>query len=459
MTSELEYSYLNCDFALRVSEDIMTRAVRVKQAVKEKLGRIYSKNHFSEEVAQPSVPVAEAPAVEQKSEEPPVVVAGLDSLIDLSEENVTQLDSKITALQSQKGVSHVVRRAVLFTSALKDKISRVTSKWFEKVVKEDRAAILPKVEYTNHLGGEVVPNPLDSKVEEAVTPQFEVPSFSVEPQAEEPEEEKPADFVSEPQTIPMTGLEPVTEPEVELPTLEQAESVPNVEEPTPAVEMPRVEQTQSIEDRIAAILSRKNETAKVSEPSEVARVSEEPVSEEADREMVSANPQLASKADVVARLHRIKSTLQDRDAQIEKLSSKLDAANTALDEARTKISSYETVLDDLTAKCNSLTQANEQLSSKNADMDAGYNSRVANLEAQLNELRQSRSSEAESSKSVIADLKLKHAQEIEELKAKHAQELQAVEDSKNKQISAIYATISDTLGESSYSEDESPKAM
>ena len=459
MTSELEYSYLNCDFALKVSEDLLTRAVRVKQAVKEKLGRIYSKNLVSEEVAQPSVPVAEAS--DQKNEAPQEEAKGLESLIDLSEGNVAQLDSKITALQNQSGISHVVRRAVLFTSALKNKISRVTSKWFENVEKEDRTQILPKVEYTNHLGGEVVPGTWDDKVEEKeeeVTPQFEIPSFSVEPQVELPKEEKTVDLVPEPQAIPMSGLEPViptmepvVEPKVEMPVAEAVASAPEVEENVaPAVEMPQPESSQSIEDKIAAILNRKNE---------VAKVSEEPANEVADREMVSDSPQLANKTDVLARLHRFKNTLQERDAQIEKLSSKLSSANTALEEAKAKISSYETVLDDLTAECNSLTQANEQLTSKNSNIDAGYSTKIASLEDQLSELRQSRTDEAESSKSVIAELKAKHAQEIEELKAKHAQEIHDIEASKNKQINAIYATISEALGEPTYSDDESSKTM
>lgn len=477
MTSELEYSYLNSDFALKVSEDLLTRAVRVKQAVKEKLGRIYSKNHISEEAVQQSAPVTEVPVVEQKSDETQVEANGLESLIDLSEDNVAELDSKITALQSQNGISHVVRRAVLFTGALKDKISRVTSKWFENIEKEDRTEILPKVEYTNHLGGEVVPGTWDDKVEEkeeAVTPQFEVPSFSVESQAEEPQEEKPADFVSEPQTIPMTGLDAVTEPQIEAPVVptiepvsesqaeapavEPTESVSKVEETTPTVETSSTA-AQSIEEKIAAILNRKNEVVKTSEPSEVAKVSEESASEEADREMVSSGPQLANKTDVVARLHRIRNTLQDKDAQIEKLSSKLSDTTTALDEARAKISGYETVLDDLTVKCNSLTQANEQLSSKNADMESSYSTKISGLEAQLSELKKSKSDEAETSKSAIAELKAKHAQEIEELKARHAKEIHDMEASKDKQINAIYATISEALGEPSYTDSENPKTM
>ena len=223
--------------------------------------------------------------------------------------------------------------------------------------------------------------------------------------------------------------------------------------------MPSEEPKKSIEDRIAEMLNRKNDFVRsVSENEEPTKLSEEPTDEEADRRMTDNNPPLANKTDVVARLHRIKNTMQEKDSQIDKLTSKLEASNAALDEAKTKISGYETVLDDLTVKCNNLTMANEQLTSKNAEVEASYSSRIEELESQLNELRQSKADETENSKNMIAELKLKHAQEIEELKSRHAQEIRDVEASKDRQISAIYATISEALGESSYSEDDYLKA-
>ena len=194
------------------------------------------------------------------------------------------------------------------------------------------------------------------------------------------------------------------------------------------------------------MLNRKNETAKI-EGAETKEVGEASVDENADRQMADNNPPLANKTDVLARLHRIKTTMQDKDAQISKLSSKLEASNNALDEAKDKINGYETVLDDLTVKCNSLTQANEQLTTKNAEMESTYGSRITTLESQVNELRQSKAEEAEASSKIINDLKEKHAQEIEELKARHAQELSEVEASKERQINAIYATITEALGE------------
>ena len=502
MTAELEYSYLNIDYALQISEELMTRAVRVKQAVKEKVKRVFDNSVVHVKQEQPVV------EPEVKVEEPKEEIVGLDSLIDLSDENLAVLNSKITALQGQKGILHKVRRAVLFTSALKDKISKVNSKWFPSVLTEDKSSILPNVEVANRLGGEVVPGTWDDMVvgtEEVQEPEF-VQQLSPEV------ENTTMEFVPEPQTIeldkPVTEVEQTVEEssaEVELntpevpviePVQEEATIVPTVEptqEPEVQVEEPvaEVEQTveeqapevevtvpeitlvpqetmeqgavevensqsESIEDRIARMLDRKNEMVQSYE-GEVPKISETPVDETKDKELVSEEPRILTKTDITAKLHRFKSTMQEKDAEIAKLRSKLEASNGALDEAKGKISGYETVLSDLNAKCKYLEQTNEQLSARNAEMESTYGSRIESLEGQVTELRQARAEDAEASRVTLDELKVKHAEEIDELNAKHAEELNAERASKDRQINAIYETITEAL-DPSYSEEEYKKA-
>ena len=41
MTAELEYSFIDVVSELKIGHELMTRAVRVKQSVKDKLSRIF----------------------------------------------------------------------------------------------------------------------------------------------------------------------------------------------------------------------------------------------------------------------------------------------------------------------------------------------------------------------------------------------------------------------------------
>ena len=118
-----------------------------------------------------------------------------------------------------------------------------------------------------------------------------------------------------------------------------------------------------------------------------------------------------------------------------------------------KIGGYEAVVNDLTIKNNSLTKENERLSQKVEEVETASQSTIAKLEAQVDELTESKAEEEENSKRLIAELKEKHAKEIAELKEKHAVELKSVSDTKERQIQAIYATISEALGETPVEED------
>ena len=96
---------------------------------------------------------------------------------------------------------------------------------------------------------------------------------------------------------------------------------------------------------------------------------------------------------------------------------------------------------------------NERLSQKVVEAETASQSTIARLEAQVDELTESKAEEVENSKRLIAELKERHAKEIAELKEKHAAELKSVSDTKERQIQAIYATISEALGETTPEED------
>lgn len=143
MTAELEYSYLNADFMLRVNEEVMSRAVRVKVSAKDKIKRIFDKNVVSQTNNEMT-----AHSVEE---------TGMNALIDTSEEKLAELNNIINGMQQQQNIPYTVKRAVLFTSALSQKIRKVTDKMFGEMPKVEKQNVdLPSVEISNHLGGEVL---------------------------------------------------------------------------------------------------------------------------------------------------------------------------------------------------------------------------------------------------------------------------------------------------------------
>lgn len=500
MTAELEYSYIGAEFVLRVNEEIMSRAVRVKTSVKDKIERIFYKN-----------------IVSLNDEVKPVETNGLNTLIDISDENLHALNEKIVAMQTQDRVPFTVKRVVLFTNALVTKIENVSNNWFgEPVVvnRKQEQPELPSVEIANFLGGEIVPGtwddmpekedvvsgPVGSIVVEPVVPVIEqTPVVSeTEVTSEEPKvgEEVPAqivpdfvpnfdelsddseevysmggiddkeDFVPEPKTVdavaveeyvpePMPISEDIEQPvaetvsdEVEvtnevLPAEEDVPSEDTVAEST--LEEQSEEVPMSIEDKINQLLARKRETHR-EEEADVTKVSEAEADEAEDIKMRKEKPEL-TQAGIMARLQRLNNAMKEKDATIRSLSAKNDAAKEEVAQAREKITGYEAVVNDLTMKNSSLTKENERLAAKVEDAETESQSTIARLEAQVEELTVAKAKESEKADRKITILRDRHVVEIAKLKEKQAKELAAVNETKEKQIQAIYATITEALGE------------
>ena len=509
MTSAVEYSYIGNGFSLRINESLINRAVRVKSGVKDKLKRIFERNASLEnaEIAQANEP-AQVVSAEQE-----------DTLIDLSEEKMSDLNEKLNKLQLQSSVPFVVSRAVLFTKPLVAKIKGVTKKWFndmpvieEKIVstgipvaEENVVGVIPgtwddvpEMNQNNlvSVGEQAVEEPTNDGMTISVseetpvyepqvevseptveneTPaveassELEIPSFmpnmdELVPNSEsvsetefipEPKSVDEESYVSEPTAIeseePETPSIEVEEPTV-IPTTEVESVVPMAE--------PQVEQEESheevseykmtIEEKIAQLIERKNKVHTEEVP-EITAVSEQAPDEDADKKL-ETKPEL-TQAGILAKLQRLNNTMKDKDATIRNLTTKVESSREEIAQAKEKISGYEAVVNDLTVKNNSLSKENERLTQKVSEAETESQSTIARLEAQVGELTKSKTEEAEASKKAISDLKEKHAKEIADLKEKHASELKAVTDTKERQIQAIYATITDALGENPAEED------
>ena len=560
MTSALEYSYINDEFLLKISQELMTRAVRVKSAVREKIERIYNNSVVNTAVS-----------VDEESKEVAPTPEVVESLFDFEEETLKALNDKLNALQIQGKVVSNTNRAVLFTKALVSKIEGVTARWFSVMPEvEDKsvASELHSIEVTNQLGGEVVPGTWDDVPENELTAAKEVelppvveptletvPTVDIEGQVKESESStnelnaigvanqfdsdvntkeevelppaieptleavpavepsvnetpvvpevvssnepevpnfmpsidelvpkvdseetgeyvpQPLDFVPEPKVVLEEKSDFVPEPVVLVGNeseigissdSEETNNLPSFEENTPEIgkvntlenstdssDVSDKDETKSmtIEDKIANLIQRRNANyANKTDSTEVTTVSEETPSEEEDKSIRTDMPEL-TQAHVLARLRRINNTMSEKDSTIKGLTAKNEALKEEVVAGKEKIKGYEAVVSDLTARNSDLASQNERLSSRVAEVESASNATIAKLEAKIAELTQSRTDENESSKKALTELKEKYASEMAEIKEKHAIELRQVSESKEKQIQAIYATISEALGE------------
>ncbi len=486
MTNSVEITYLYDDFSLRVNENIMNRAVRIKTAVKDKIKRVFDKNEGTK---------VQENTVEKK-----------ESLIDLT--NLSHINDILNYLEGNK-VTLTTNRAVLFTQALVSKINRVSSKWFEgmeRVVPTKNEVEMPSVDMINHLGGEVVPSTWDDSLEndenvtleptleqvptieptveqetEPVMPSFEIPTISQEEQNIEPEGLPTVEPQEENVVLPTinentdiykfpsfeynfdtnteensaTAFDFVSEPTQINASLEDKEEKSNDE-----VSEPKLETNNDLEDKIGNLIS-KEVTPKQECVSETVdeRSAEDKIDSllgkatDEEKTVETADKPTITQAQILARLQRVNNTMTEKDTTIKSLTAKNESLKDELNMSKEKNSEYEAKVSDLTTKNSELSKENERLSSKLEESEANSKGTISKLEAKLDEVTQSKSDEIDSLKKMLEELKEKHASEISSMKESHAAELKRVNETKDKQIQAIYSTISEALGESNLTED------
>lgn len=530
MTSAIEYSYIDSVFSLKVNSSDMKRAVRVKQTVKDKIMKSFNRNVSnvgSNEVSE---------SVNPKQ----------DSLLDLSEEKLKEINDILNKLKMQEKVSCNMNRAVLFTKALVSKIERVRDKWFMNMPKLEETPLpvetttveKPSVDLQPEIEipavSAVIPGTWDDEPEMSnnevqadqtsetkeieAQSEFEIPTFTPiadgfvpnieeqvsqsegEPEVEVPianavipstldneleapnievqadqisettgiesqSEEQPK-FVPEPSEVDIPNTQLVQEPSVLSTNKVEVSQDELVSEP-PTVDVEKGDLSkETIEERLSRIIKNaqmKQNSQKTSESSNnedvehtVVEKNEESSTIEQTRskednansseEVEKEKPEL-TQAGVLARLQRLNNAMKEKDATIRILTNKYETAKDETTQARAKIGGYEAVVNDLTMKNNELSQENESLYSKLEEVQATSQATITRLEAQVSELTDSKTEEVSKYKKTIAELNEEHAKEIAELKEKHAKELRKANETKDRQIQAIYATISEALGE------------
>ena len=434
MTMELDYAYIPVDVALQIKDDVMVRAVRVKSAVKEKLSRLYVVKENTKEV------------------ETSVVNKGVSELVDETKEGLTELNNKLNALEVQGKVPVVEKRAVLFTKALIDRIQKVNTKWFSRI---EPVASIPVSEPTL---GEVPisadwQNMSEPTLEPVIMPTMEnevsLPVNEEVPSVELPTVESPTSMGEEAQVVTGQEIEtPVSEGntisnaiENEAPEVKSEEVSNDSEFKLPSFENTTSEQPSTSEISIAQLSGEAVSQDFVPEPKEISMEVEAPVEE---KEEHTVSP--LSKAEIFGKIQRINNILKEKNSENETLREKLRIANESNSELKDKVNGFNDVVKDLNSQVSSLTQSNEQLKERNTELETKYGDKVSKLEAELEALKAQRLEDAANNRQVLDDLRARHADEIASINRENARKIQEVNDSKDRQINAIYQTLSEALG-------------
>lgn len=434
MTMELDYAYIPVDVALQIKEDVMVRAVRVKYSVKEKLSRLYVVEENTNEV------------------EASVVNKGVSELVDETKEGLTELNNKLNALEVQGKVPVVEKRAVLFTKALIDRIQKVNTKWFSRI---EPVASIPVSEPTL---GEVPisadwQNMSEPTLEPVIMPTMEnevsLPVNEEVPSVELPTVESPTSMGEEAQVVTGQEIETLVSEgntisnaiENEAPEVKSEEVSNDSEFKLPSFENTTSEQPSTSEISIAQLSGEAVNQDFVPEPKEISMEVEAPVEE---KEEHAVSP--LSKAEIFGKIQRINNTLKEKNSENETLREKLRIANESNSELKDKVNGFNDVVKDLNSQVSSLTQSNEQLKERNTELETKYGDKVSKLEAELEALKAQRLEDAANNRQVLDDLRARHADEIASINRENARKIQEVNDSKDRQINAIYQTLSEALG-------------
>ena len=426
--SVLDYSYANLGIIPfnKTGMVAMHNAVRVRESVKEKLKRVFSKVDVSRTV-NPEIEVEQVNPVLAKEETVPIKRNSIYEDTD----KVIELGNKVNYLVKQGKAETHARNVVLYTKPLVEKTIRKFNTLFSIVPSEKQETIAQVAEPSNVTE---IPDTWDKLPEDMLTSlnavtnnevSYEEPSASVVPEFnpignlnQETTNNLEAEAVNN--SAPVVPDFFTNKDEYKEPTVTQVEnpSLDFVKEPAEIGEQTTV---QKVEPEI-----------QVSIP--VAKVEEEQKSD-------------LSLTNVIAKAQRAANELKEIKAENASLKAKIEDANGRYASYREEVERYKIVVRDLTEKLSAATQANGKLTQENDTIKGTYVGTISSLESTVEELKRSKSADMEASKKTIAELKQEHALEIEKLKEEYNKKMKEMNDLNEQKLSAVYSTISEVFGD------------
>ena len=434
--SILDYSYINLNAMSfeKVTTAAMNNAVRVRLAVKEKLGKILSSINSAVESNQV---VVEQPKNEQNND------------VAESEETIRLLNDKINELLIQGKVETHARNVVLYTMALKDKTIRNFHRKFNIVspVKEEPAQNAGVVKEDDNSSLNFDLSSLNQEINQSTNvPSFETTLNETQQVIETSGMEIPDTWDKLPDAMisTFTGIEepkelPKTEPVVESTNVGISSELDSDNNEIPnfySEELPKTEPVSIAEEMNRPIAT----TPRIEVPISVNQ--EKTVNEEPQEGMDF------SSSSVIAKVQKASNQLKETRVENESLKQKLEDMSEKYRISKEQKDGYEEVIKDLTIKLNNAMHEKELIQQRNGELEANYKGSIMALENTIKQLKQARSIDTEKFRKESAELKAKQEKEIERLNSEYADKIKEIESLHNKKLNAVYATISEVLGDS-----------
>ena len=434
--SILDYSYINLNAMSfeKVTTAAMNNAVRVRLAVKEKLGKILSSINSAVESNQV---VVEQPKNEQNND------------VAESEETIRLLNDKINELLIQGKVETHARNVVLYTMALKDKTIRNFHRKFNIVspVKEEPVQNAGVVKEDDNSSLNFDLSSLNQEINQSTNvPSFETTLNETQQVIESSGMEIPDTWDKLPDAMisTFTGIEepkelPKTEPVAESTNAGISSELDSDNNEIPnfySEELPKTEPVSIAEEMNGPIAT----TPRIEVPISVNQ--EKTVNEEPQEGMDF------SSSSVIAKVQKASNQLKETRVENESLKQKLEDMSEKYRISKEQKDGYEEVIKDLTIKLNNAMHEKELIQQRNGELEANYKGSIMALENTIKQLKQARSIDTEKFRKESAELKAKQEKEIERLNSEYADKIKEIESLHNKKLNAVYATISEVLGDS-----------
>ena len=467
--SILDYSYINLNAMSfeKVTTAAMNNAVRVRLAVKEKLGKILSSINSAVESNQV---VVEQPKNEQNND------------VAESEETIRLLNDKINELLIQGKVETHARNVVLYTMALKDKTIRNFHRKFNIVspVKEEPVQNTSVVKEDDNSSLNFDLSSLNQEINQSTNvPSFETTLNETQQVIESSGMEIPDTWDKLPDAMisTFTGIEepkelPKTEPVAESTNAGisselnsnnneisnfYSEELPKTE---PVVESTNAGISSELDSNNNEIPNFYSEELPKTEPVSIAEEMNGPIATTPRIEVpisvnqektVNEEPQEGmdfSSSSVIAKVQKASNQLKETRVENESLKQKLEDMSEKYRISKEQKDGYEEVIKDLTIKLNNAMHEKELIQQRNGELEANYKGSIMALENTIKQLKQARSIDTEKFRKESAELKAKQEKEIERLNSEYADKIKEIESLHNKKLNAVYATISEVLGDS-----------
>lgn len=430
------YSYLSFDLSFKESSnDVLAKAVRVTNTVKDKIKSGFKKNFTVSGIEQKQVEAiqSQVAAMENSgvvsSDEDTGAEGGrkidyiVSKAVDETEEGLIALSNKLKELETQKKVVVFVKRMALYTRELVELTKKSMVKWFGFLNKQK-----PEVKAEEPVVAPVVEQPVESKnnlydwssalkeTPQEVSPVVEQPIPTVEPVVEQVQPSNVIPFVQKEVELPKEEVKaPIP---FELPKFESGPEITKIELPKEEEEPKRVEITPTMaKEPLGFSFDFLNR--------------EEPKEEiEPEEESLTGNRVLAKAHSVADEFSRLRNSNMRKDEKIKLTQSKLE-------DAEQRSNAYKEVNRDLSDRVNLLTSRLDSMVADREKMKKAFiesakkhNEEMEDLNNKYEKLLKTSTEDKErlikEHSILVEDMERKHNMEMEKRNAEYKSSLEMI---------------------------------